>query len=191
MLLAVLDRLPALPCCHVHLRGRKPQPPGYPHELRTLGDHLRKRRLNLGLLQREAAERIGVDTTTITNWELGHTAPALCWLPKVIRFLGYDPQAELETVGQSLKRYRQRQGMPQRELANRLGVDPGTLGRWERGERSPTGHFGDRVRGLLEPALNLDNHPERSRPPHDWAGLFRDSSRKRPLRQSRGFANER
>ena len=99
--------IPALPCCHVHLRGQKPLPSAYPTELHTVGDHLRKRRLDLRLLQREAAGQIGVDTATITNWELGQTTPALCWMPNVIQFLGYDPEPEPETVGQSLKCYRQ------------------------------------------------------------------------------------
>jgi DNA-binding XRE family transcriptional regulator len=66
-------------------------------------------------LQREAAERIGVDTTAITNWELGHTTPALCWLPKVIQLLGCDPQPQAEAIAQALKRHRQIRGMPQRE----------------------------------------------------------------------------
>lgn len=46
-----------MPCCHVHLQGQKRSPLGYPRELRTIGDHLRKRRLDLGLLQREVAAR--------------------------------------------------------------------------------------------------------------------------------------
>lgn len=86
-------------------------------------------------------EQIGVDTATITNWELGHTTPALWWMPHVIRFLGYDPQRQSETIGQALKRHRPIQGIPQRELGSRLGVDPGTLGRWKRGERMPTGKY--------------------------------------------------
>ena len=82
-----------------------------------------------------------MDTTTVTNWELGRTAPALRCIPWIIAFIGYDPGPEPATVGQALIRYRQRQGMAQQELARRLGVDPGTLGRWERGSRSPVGKY--------------------------------------------------
>jgi transcriptional regulator with XRE-family HTH domain len=60
--------------------------------LRHIGDHLRKHRLDLGLLQREVAERIGASTATIANWELGRTTPALGWLPHIISFLGHDPR---------------------------------------------------------------------------------------------------
>jgi len=77
-----------LPFCHVTLRGQKPLPKGYPRALCTIGDHLRKRRLDLGLLQREVAERLGVNEATVTNWELNRTSPALWFLPAIVRFLG-------------------------------------------------------------------------------------------------------
>ena len=40
----------------------------------TLGDHLRRRRLKLGLYQREVAARLGVNVWTIQNWETGRVA---------------------------------------------------------------------------------------------------------------------
>jgi transcriptional regulator with XRE-family HTH domain len=40
----------------------------YPKELNALGDYLRKRRLDLGLLQRDVAERIAVDDGTLTEY---------------------------------------------------------------------------------------------------------------------------
>lgn len=89
-----------------------------------------------------------MDTTTITNWELGHTTPALCWMPNIIQFLGCDPQPQPATVGQALKRHRQVRGMSQRELAGRMGVDQGTLGRWERGIRVPKGRFASKIESL-------------------------------------------
>ena len=131
------------------MRGQKPPPATYPTELHTVGDHLRKRRFDFGLLQGEAAERIGVDTSTVTNWELGHATPALRWLPAIIQFLGYDPQPHPETVGQALKRHRHGHGISQKQLAWRLRVDPSTLARWEREERVPTGQFVQRVERLL------------------------------------------
>ena len=57
----------ALPSCHIQLAGRKPLPPAYPLHMETQGDHLRKRRLDLGLFQSEVADELGVDETTICN----------------------------------------------------------------------------------------------------------------------------
>jgi transcriptional regulator with XRE-family HTH domain len=46
-------------------------PKGYPVPPVTIGEHLRKRRLDLGLLQSQVAERIGVTPSTVWNWEHG------------------------------------------------------------------------------------------------------------------------
>ena len=64
-----------MPFCHVTLRGQKPLPPAYPRELRTIGDQLRKRRLDLGLRQKDVARLLGVDETTVYNWEGHRTSP--------------------------------------------------------------------------------------------------------------------
>jgi len=47
-----------LPPGRVTLRGRKSRP-GYPKDLRALGEHLRRARLDRGLLQRQVAAAIG------------------------------------------------------------------------------------------------------------------------------------
>ena len=77
--------------CHIQLNSQKSLSPFYPHHLRILGDHLRKRRLDLGLLQKEIAKEIGVNKSTITNWELNHNYPELRFIPAIIEFLGYWP----------------------------------------------------------------------------------------------------
>jgi DNA-binding XRE family transcriptional regulator len=79
----------------------------------TIGDHLRKRRLDVGLLQRELAERLGVDETTVTNWELNRTAPALRFLPGIVRFLGYVLRAAENTLGERLLGFRRERGLSQ------------------------------------------------------------------------------
>lgn len=40
-------------------------------------------------------------------------------------------------------------GITQGESAPRIGVDQGTLARWERGEREPVGEFAVRVKRFL------------------------------------------
>jgi transcriptional regulator with XRE-family HTH domain len=117
--------------------------------LATIGDHLRKRRLDLGLLQREAAERIGVDHCTITNWELNRTKPALRFLTRILRFLDYIPFAQGRSLPERLRVSRRTLGLSQRELARRLDVDESTLARWERGTRRPSEALLDRLRTVL------------------------------------------
>ncbi len=52
---------------------------------------MRKKRLDLKLLQREAAERLGVDETTVYNWEKNRSNPSLRFIPKIIKFPGHFP----------------------------------------------------------------------------------------------------
>jgi len=130
---------PALPFCHVRLTGQRPLPDAYPTRMSTLGDHLRKRRLDLGLLQREVAERLGVTATTVCNWENARSTPTLRVRPRVIAFLGYDPEeSPAGTVGERILAFRRRRGISRRELARRSGVDPSTVARWEREGRRPS-----------------------------------------------------
>jgi transcriptional regulator with XRE-family HTH domain len=130
-----------LPFCQARLAARKPAKSDYPKALHHLGDHLRRRRLELGLLQREVAKRLGASPASITSWELGHTAPALVWIPQVLLFLGYDPRSIPQAVGPRLRGYRQGRGISQEAMARHLGIDPGTLARWERGGREPQGKY--------------------------------------------------
>ena len=120
-----------------------------PTEPQTIGDHIRRRRLTLKLLQKDVASQIGVDTTSVFNWEANTSQPDLRFVPAVIGFLGYNPLPPADTLGEKLVRHRTVLGMSQKEAARRLGVDPSTLARWERGERQPLGVMLDVVNVFL------------------------------------------
>jgi transcriptional regulator with XRE-family HTH domain len=122
------------------------KPAVYPKELKDLTDHLQKRRIDLGLQWKEVAEQLAVDSTTLTNWTKRRTQPDLRCLPRVIRWLGYDPRPKARTIGEALVRYREGKGASQRQLAKRLAVDPSTLARWERGKRIPSGDYLARIK---------------------------------------------
>lgn len=134
----------ALPFCYLTLRGlRCEQGPyfrehaGYPDSPKTIGEAIRKRRLDLKLLQKEVARTIGCTTLTLVNWEKGHTAPSVNHMAGVVRFLGFNPLSEGDSLAQKLVHHRKALGTTQTRFAAQIGVDPGTLGKWERGERHP------------------------------------------------------
>jgi len=129
--------IPALPFCHVSIKGDRPLPKAYPRELKTIGDHIRKKRLDLKLHQHEVAPLIGVNKTTIFNWERNYSSPELRHIPKAIEFLGYVPFKEPDTLGEKIVYYRWLKGMTQKELARNIRVDPTTLASWERNEKQP------------------------------------------------------
>jgi DNA-binding transcriptional regulator YiaG len=118
-------------------------------EPRTIGDHIRKRRLSLQLLQRHVAAQIGVVGACVWNWEANASTPEIRYMPAIINFLGYNPLTAATGWGDQLIRHRTTLGMTQKEAAAQLGVDQGTLARWERRERQPAGGFVDRVQRFL------------------------------------------
>jgi site-specific DNA recombinase len=115
----------------------------------TVGDHLRKRRLGLKMLQKDVAEQLGVDKTSVFNWEANTSIPEIRYMPAIIRFLGYNPLPAANTLAEQLVRRRTSLGLSQKQAAREVGVDPGTLARWERGEREPTGVFAERAQSFV------------------------------------------
>ena len=130
------------------------KPVTFDRSLPTLGDHLKKRRHELGLFQREVADRLDVDTWTYLLWEQNNTRPGIHSWPKVISFLQYDPNPAPVTLGDQILSYRRKSGIPRSVLAKRLGVDENTVWRWEASYRSPPPNIMIQLRNLGE-----INHP--------------------------------
>jgi len=103
----------------------------YPLALLTLGDHLLKRRLDLGHTRKFAASLIGVDPESLKNWEDARTEPAVGFFPRLISYLGYNPLPEAENRGSQIRRERISRGLSRKALADSVGVDEGTVKRME------------------------------------------------------------
>jgi transcriptional regulator with XRE-family HTH domain len=104
------------------------------------------------MLQREVAEQIGVDKTSVFNWEANASSPEVRYMPAIIGFLGYNPLPASERWADRLVQGRTAMGLSQKQAALELGVDPSTLARWERGEREPTGALAVRALRFLNAA---------------------------------------
>jgi hypothetical protein len=86
---------------------------------------------------------------SVFNWEANTSSPDIGYMPAVIRFLGYNPLPPAGTQAEQLVRHRTTLGYSQKEAAREIGVNPGTLAKWERGERVPAGAFLGRVKRFL------------------------------------------
>jgi len=86
-----------------------------------------------GLWQEHVAQELGVAVSTVINWEMNHTRVATRFLPKVVAFLGYDPRKETGQLGERIRTLRERQGLSQKALADKLGLNASTVTAWERG----------------------------------------------------------
>jgi len=106
--------------------------------MRTWGDYIKVRRLDLKLNKAQLSLKLNVSDLTIYLWEKNRVEPSLAQIPKIIEFLGRDPfEKEIENLGDKIREYRRVHGLSQKKLAELLGVDQTTVAGWERGKHKP------------------------------------------------------
>ncbi len=110
--------------------------PAYPKTIVTLGDHLRKKRLDLKLEQKDVAKLLKITPDSIYLWENNRVEPKVDSYPTIVNFLGYCPFEPLTDFGQKLKRHRIYSGLSLGQFAKILVIDPGTLRNLEAGGRT-------------------------------------------------------
>jgi transcriptional regulator with XRE-family HTH domain len=139
------------------LRGKKPvHREKYPDFMKTWGDWIKVRRLDLKLTKRQLSLKLNVSDVTIYLWEKTRVQPSLAQIPKIIEFLGRDPFArKTEDLAEKLREYRRVHGLSQKKLASMLSANPSTIGSWERGKYRPT----KRLLGKLESSLGYSSGP--------------------------------
>lgn len=125
--------------------------------LAALGKRLHAARINAGLTQQKAAERLGVTPQSVRNWESGRSEPAeeavdkLAALYGVLppQLTGQEPELPLEDRNQPpdqrvdveprlLQEARRTSGLSQAEASEQAGVSIVTLRRYEQGTVRPT-----------------------------------------------------
>jgi DNA-binding XRE family transcriptional regulator len=110
----------------------------YPENPVTIGDHIRKKRMQLRLCQSDVAIILKVSEATVCNWENNRNAPLVNHYPFIIEFLGYFPfEVDSTTFGGKLKEYRYKNGLTQEDMGKALRVNESTVFNWERGQHVP------------------------------------------------------
>ena len=89
---------------------------------------------------------MGVDETSVFNWESNRVQPAVRLIPGIIRLLGYCPYEPALTTAAWLKLIRLSLGYSQGKVAEALGIDEGTWRRWEAGRRQPDPEYLDCIK---------------------------------------------
>lgn len=141
----------ALPFGRITLHSQKPMDSAYPKNLVTLGDHIRKRRLDLKLTQKQVALTIGTNVTSILGWETNLHSPVISFIPKIVKFLEYIPYSkDFSDFKEKLKYFRKLAGLSQEKLANLLHVDESTIASWERGEHKPIKRLSNKLNGFFK-----------------------------------------
>lgn len=112
---------------------KKPYGQGYPTHPKTLGDYMRRRRMELRMLQKDVASFVGVSEDTITFWENNRTDPTAKYVSKIIQFIGIVPPIFPNTFAGQVKAYRYVRGMTHAQLGSLIGVNGSTVSAWEAG----------------------------------------------------------
>ena len=128
----------ALPFLRFEGQTGKPMPISYPENPVSIGDHIRKKRMELKLLQKDVAGVCGVTEDCIRNWEKNRSIPQIQFFPSISNFLGYLPfNVDLTTLSGKLKAHRNINGLSQKQLGKIVGVDGATVCSWELEENKP------------------------------------------------------
>ena len=141
----------ALPISELHATvKRQPYGDKYVNDPKTLGEHLRNRRMKMHLFQKDLAELFNVSEDCVTYWENGRSKPQVQFYPKIMSFLGFNPFfVDISTLGGRIRQYRYEHGLSHKTLGNLLDVDASTVGSWEKEESKPDNEKKKRIEKLI------------------------------------------
>lgn len=141
-----------------------------PRNPSTIGGHLRRRRLQLGIHQSQAARLLGVSMVTLSRWECDKVYPTWAQQSRVIAYLGYNPflnpalggpnsnkssdvaflsSDSSKNIGAQLLEYRLELRKTRNQMASELGISVKTLWRWETNRRQPSPLYWTRIAYLF------------------------------------------
>ncbi|WP_353959461.1 helix-turn-helix transcriptional regulator [Mucilaginibacter flavus] len=140
---------------------KKPNVPQYTNDPKTIGEHIRKKRIQSNCAQKELADKLGVSENTINAWELGHTNPSTHYYPAIIAYLGYYPfEHETESCAGKLKQIRHCKGLTFEQCATLFSISEDAAMRWEKGKTIANETYKERIRFVWsELPEHLVQHP--------------------------------
>ncbi len=137
---------------------------------------MRRRRLQLGIHQSEAACRLGISTVTLSRWECDKVYPTWAQQPAVAAYLGYDPftnpalgrPKSNETqfvaflsseapanIGQEIVRHCIKMRKTRKQFAKEIGINAKTIRGWETGRRHPSVLLQRRIMEFLKSCAKI------------------------------------
>lgn len=121
----------------------------YPSDPSTLGDWLRRARLDRRMSIKDLAVEIGTTVPNISNWESNRAEVSVRLKPRVYEFIGLCPYDASLPLGLRLRERREYFGLITKELAKILCVNPNTISSWERAKYIPTDESRVKIRRFL------------------------------------------
>lgn len=103
---------------------------------KSLGDHLRNRRLRLGLGQEDVAIGLGTIREVYERWERDKRKPVISEWPSILKFFGYYP-AICESPADLVLRARRTLGLTQYAMGRKMSIIAADIRKWEDGTTKP------------------------------------------------------
>ena len=108
---------------------------GYPALPETLGEHLLKKQIDLGISLSQAANSIGIHKKSLICWHRNRRKISERYYPQIMQFLGYCPIPYYpKTFGQLLRLYRSHAGYTRETLGKELHIGPTNILEIENGK---------------------------------------------------------
>lgn len=141
-----------------------------------IGEMILTERQRLGLNQTQLAQELGTNRTKIYLWESGQALPTeiehLRGLERVLGLHLINRRPVADTIGARIRDAREALGWTQAYLAERAGVNPKMVSRWETGAHSPDRHL-KLLQSLLGARL-IDSAPPSSLPYVELTSMTRE-----------------
>lgn len=100
----------------------------------------------------ETGRILGVTESSVYNWECDKIKPQIRSISRIVQFLEYIPDLiPNETLGKRIVAYRTIRSISQKDLAYQIGIDPATLGRYERDESRLKGQIKKKIESFFGP----------------------------------------
>lgn len=98
-----------------------PQKRGFIKNPKTIGEHIRKKRMQVGLFQNDVARLLNVTADCVTYWENNRSTPQINYYPRIISFLGYNPfKINTNTLSGKIFAYRCIHGLSAKKVENHI-----------------------------------------------------------------------
>lgn len=140
----------------------KAKKPCFPLILSTLGDYLRKERLNRGLSLISVSRLLKICPDTINAWEENRKSPRLRASHRIIDFLGYFPPIATSRFSIRKRLYFARLilGETQREAAKKIGIGASKFINIELGKRRVTFQIKEKIQTYITKAFSIQKNKE-------------------------------
>jgi transcriptional regulator with XRE-family HTH domain len=125
-----------LPICSFSLKPKIREITRIPRVTNTIGDHIRKQRLERNIDQQDLAKQFRVSSIALSNWELNRKPTPPKHLQNIIYFLGYVPKIKIgfDRFGTYTQLYRKQQEISLQKFSEHINIDIEEIKHLEQGK---------------------------------------------------------